>query len=174
MKIKKVLRLAVLAVFLGIWATASTAAAAFYNFDNLPSPGPSPLELPGVTFTPKYLAGRVVAIPWSKFPGDQAFWFESINDTPFDPVLTITFDQPIFLVKFQIIIYILAPVKIDALDSHGNLLDSYEIKFSEAVSHVILCAKGIKSVVVKSQSSAWIDGFSFSPQPSGAAIIPLN
>jgi hypothetical protein len=180
MKTSGILRLTVIAGIIGILAIAAPAGAAFFNFDDLPSPGPTPLVLPGVTFTPTH-GGGVMSDPNGLTPpyaGNKCY-FVNIAMDPNPTMLTITFDSPVFLVKFLFNSFGLLPFVIDARDINGNLLDSQYVRnMNPPDNQVVLCAKGIKSVVIKSNGgivgTVYIDNFSFYPRAPGAAIIPLN
>lgn len=186
MKTRGCLRLAVLAVVLGILATAAPARAAFVNFDNLPSPGSTPLVLSGVTFTPTH--GGQVLISGSTLPDGfstvpftgKCYAFNFATDSN-PTMLTITFDRPVFLVKFQFSgfnSFSSNNIFINALDINDNLLDSQQ--WSDAIGYrdALLCAKGIKSVVIKSSGTSvgtmFLDNFSFYPLAPSATIIPMN
>jgi hypothetical protein len=180
METKGILRLTVIAGILGILATAAPAGAAFFNFDDLPSPGPTPLVLPGVTFTPAH-GGGVTSDPNGFTPpyaGNKLYFFNlAMDQNP--TMLTITFDHPVFLVKFLFNSFGLLPLVLDARDINGNLLDSQYVRNMNPPDNlIVLCAKGIKSVVIKSNGgivgTVYIDDFSFYPLAPSAAIIPLN
>jgi hypothetical protein len=186
MKTKKILGLVVLASLLGIGATAVPAGAFFTNFDN-PVPGTGPLVLPGVTFTPASAGGG--AALGTDAPSPPGVYSASVQLLPGTTntykMLTITFDRPVFLVKSQLMQQGGGNCSINALDSNGNLLDSQGFNKNDAVyphfELVVLCAKGIKSVVISVTATAStvglscavsLDNFSFSLAP-GAAVIPL-
>jgi len=180
MKMKKILGLGGIAVLLGICATASTTGAAFFDFDNLPSPGPTPLVLPGVTFTPTHGGGVISDPPAFMTPYDSnKLYFVNIVVDPNPIMLTITFDSPVFFVKFLFNTFGLIPFVIDARDSKGNLLDrQYVRNMNPPDNLVVLCSKGIKSLVIKSNGgingTIYIDNFSFYPLAPSATIIPMN
>lgn len=169
MKMKKILRLGVFVILLGIWANATPAGAAFFDFENLPSPGPTPLVLPGVTFTPLH-EGGVATTNWPFEPGSKSYYVTGLPDHVL-PVLNITFDSEVFLVKFNFNDDGISIV--NALDSNNNLLDSSCV--GPGQQQVVLCAKGIKSVVIiGSINIKYIDNFSFYPLAPGETIIPTN
>jgi hypothetical protein len=180
MKTSKILKLTVFAGIIGIMSIAIPAGAALFNFDNLPSPGPTPLVLPGVTFTPTH-GGGVVSDPAALTPpyaGNKCY-FVNLAQDPNPTMLTITLDHPVFLVKFSFNSFGLLPFVMDARDINGNLLDSQYVRTGNPSDNlVVLCAKGIKSVVIKSNGgivgTVYIDNFSFYPLAPSAAIIPLN
>jgi hypothetical protein len=173
----KILRVAVIAGVLGVLATFAPARAAFFNFDNLPSPGPTPLVLPGVTFTPNY-GGEVFSYPTDYFPGNQVYSVQTDVGAYMKQVLAITFDRPVFLVKFMLFRSSLS-LTANALDSHGNLVDIQDI-YNNPYSNrilIVLCAKGIKSVLINTGEDSlpiYIDNFSFYPLAPSATIIPMN
>ncbi len=183
MKTKKALVLTVFAGILGICLAAAPARAEFYDFDSLPAPGPSPLVLPGVTINPSEWGG-IVNI--GDFAPSAPNAYEADVETNFGTstyqLLTITFDRPVFWVKFQMWNFGDKPVTkgwVNALDGNGNLLDSQGLLDFSEYKLIFLSGKGIKSLVFKQTVNSFpgftnvrIDNFSFSLAP-GAAVVPL-
>jgi hypothetical protein len=183
MQTKKLLGLVVLIGLLGLVGTVALAGAAFYNFDNLtPGVGNTPLVLPGVTFTP-HLAGGVSANATApSLPNVYLAQIQALVGT--NTLLTITFDQPASLVKFQMFWSGLADsYTVNALDSNGSLLDSegFATASSGHYDLIVLSAKGIKTLVISTTNTTLgigsiitvlLDNFSFVKGPGGA-VIPL-
>ncbi len=173
----KILRLAVIAGVLGVLASFAPARAALFNFDDLPSPGPTPLVLQGVTFSPDY-GGEVFSYPTDYFPANQVYSVQTDVGDYMKQVLTITFDRPVSLVKFTLLRSSLS-LTANALDSHGNLLDSQNVDnnpFSNRIL-IVLCAKEIKSVLINTGQDnlpIYIDNFSFYQLAPVTTIIPMN
>jgi hypothetical protein len=187
MKTKMILGLVVLASLLILGATATPAGAFFTNFDN-PFPGPGPLVLAGVTFTPNPSGGADSVFDTNAAPSPPYMYGSYVDllvGTHTYTMMTITFDQPVFFVKFPFGSSPSANYSINALDSNGNLLDSQGFNHYDTTyphfAPVVFCAKGIKSVVINatftllggsSRASFFVDNFYFSLAP-GAAVIPL-
>ena len=196
MRLKQFVGLTVLTVVMIIGAIASPVAAAFINFDDLPSPGPNPLILPGITFTYNQTGG-VYAVPaFSGYiapsqPNVYCASVQALTGTATYTSLTCTFDTPVFLVKFQIRASGYGPettdLHVEALDQNGLVVDSQGLPFtpgSEVYTFypVVLCSKGIKSLVFKttvtnatsSRTVQWqLDNFSYYPLAPSATVVPL-
>jgi hypothetical protein len=183
MKTRGILRLASIFGILGIFALVAPAGAGFIDFDNLPSPGPTPLVVEGVTFTPNYGGAVLVMEPF--YPDNLPLYCYTVTPNPdsnFHLVLTITFDQPVSLVKFWMDTFNSNGLGyyIDALDTNGTILDRQKNnRLSPGVQRPqVLIGNGIKRVVINvktySEDPLRIINFSFHRLASGVAVIPLN
>lgn len=197
MRPQKILLVLVLNILLGIPVCPFHAIAGYINFDNLTPPSPTPLVLPGATFTPGVnpgvsTSGSVSADPLAPTPPNN--YQVNLNNLYFEPdiytVATITFDKPVSLVSFQMYCNWSSSLGLNnfavaALGNSGNMLDNQVlfIPTQLQMNRILLSAEEIKSVVIKVHVSSGsspeksisvaIDNFCFYSLRPTAAVIPL-
>jgi hypothetical protein len=189
MQAKKIFKLAVLAFLLGIGGTVVSAQAAYLNFDYLPREiTDKPLVAAGVTLTPAYAGGVMLVSEETERLNHNVYAIDVITDPDnnFHQGLTITFDNPVFLVKFSLQSHHARYVVADAKDDAGNLVDRNEFMTLPEFRHpLVFCSKSIKSVVISVKAvpdlglllldnlSFTIPGVGDAAKP-GVVVIPLN